>query len=384
MDGTLGEVTGLLRELVAVDSSSQRSNEAVVELLRGRLERLGFALRLQRFPDELGVEKVNLLALSHGSWEQPAALALVGHTDCVPFDPSWPQALQLTEQAGKWYGRGACDTKGFIACAMVAAARVHNDKKLARPLLLVFTADEEVGCLGAKKVVEARAVQAHRAIVGEPTSLTPVRGHKGYCLAEVEISGREGHSAYPQSGRSAIFWAARFLRRLEELSRTELAQEKASAFQPPYTTVNVGLIHGGTARNIIPGHCLFTVEWRPIPNQPSKRVLELLEHIKAEQVHLEADYRAEIRFVREDPGLDTPEAAELVRFLAQESGNAAATVSFGTEAPYFTQLGAESVVFGPGNIQVAHQTGEFVPTEELARCEQVLERAIVHFCAAQT
>jgi acetylornithine deacetylase len=382
MDGTLGEVTGLLRELVAIDSSSQRSNGAVTELLRARLQALGFTLRLQRFPDDSGVEKVNLLALSHGGWEQPAALALVGHTDCVPFDPSWTQALQLTERAGKWYGRGSCDTKGFIACAVVAASRVFKDKKLARPLLLVFTADEEVGCLGAKKVLEASAARARRAIVGEPTSLTPVRGHKGYCLAEVEILGQEGHSAYPQSGRSAIFRAARFLHRLEELSQTELPQDEAPAFQPPYTTLNVGLIHGGTARNIIPGHCLFTVEWRPIPNQPSTRVLELLERVKAEQGRQEAGYRAEIRFVREDPGLDTSEDAELVRFLAQESGRGAATVSFGTEAPYFTQLGAESVVFGPGNIQVAHQTGEFVPAEDLARCEQALERAIVHFCGA--
>jgi acetylornithine deacetylase len=366
-----------LAELVALDTTSSRSNQPLVDLVAPRLERAGFRLERQRYRDDAGVEKVNVVAVKGGRAGQPPALALVGHTDCVPFDPAWKEALTLTERDGRLYGRGACDTKAFIACALSAAEAAGE---VPGGLMVVLTADEEVGCVGAKRMVEARLGVARKAIVGEPTSLRPIRGHKGYCLAEVEVVGQEGHSAFPDTGRNAIFHAGRFLTRLEALARGKLQEQQDPAFSPPYTTVNVGLISGGKAKNVIAGSCRFFVEWRPIPGQPPGVVAGLLEDIRQELVREDPGFTAELRVVRSDVGVQTPPGAEVVRWLEAQTGNASDTVPFGTELPYLTQLGAESVVFGPGDIRVAHQTGEYVPVDELLACEAYLRKAVAQFC----
>jgi acetylornithine deacetylase len=376
---TLPALRTSLAELVALDTTSSRSNVPLVDLAQARLEAAGFRAERLPYRDEAGVEKVNLVAVKGGDGgEERAALALVGHTDCVPHDAAWTDALRLTERDGKLYGRGACDTKGFIACALHAVT--HHAGPLRAPLMVVLTADEELGCEGAKHLVAAGKGRARHAIVGEPTSLVPVRAHKGYCLAEVEVLGREGHSSYPDEGASAIFRAGRFLQRLEVLARTRLREERDEAFEPPFTTVNVGIISGGKAANVIAGACRFWVEWRPIPRQPRERVLELLEGLREELVRDEPGYEARIRLVRAEPAVDTRADAEVVRLLAELSGHAPITVPFGTEAPQLTELGAQAVVFGPGDIRVAHQTGEHVPLEHLVRCEAYLARAIAHFC----
>jgi acetylornithine deacetylase len=325
------------------------------------------------------VEKVNLIAVAGmDSFYEPVELALVGHTDTVPFDAAWAEALNLTERDGRLYGRGACDTKAYIAAALTVAENIELEN-LSRPLALIFTADEEVGCLGAKQLEETGAIHARYAIVGEPTSLQPMRAGKGYCLAEVKVSGREGHSAYPATGASAIFRASRLVTRLERIAE-RLKEDGRAAFEPPYTTLNVGLIHGGTAKNIIAGECRFTLEWRPVPGQSAGRVLELLSEAVEEEKRLDADFACEVRPLRLDEGMETPADSRLVRFLENESGSHAGTIAFGTEAPQMIALGAEAVVFGPGDIRVAHQTGEFVPVEELHRCALILKRAVEHFC----
>jgi acetylornithine deacetylase len=361
---------------VAIDSTSSRPNAPVVDYLEPLFRAAGFETERQRYTDGAGTQKVNLLARRG---EGTPALALVGHTDCVPFDPAWTEALALTPREGKLYGRGACDTKAFIACA-VEAARAVAGRPLQQALQLIFTADEEVGCVGAKKLVDAKLGGARYAIVGEPTSLRPIRAHKGYCLAEIEVFGKEGHSAYPDSGASAIFRAARLLERLERLAKEVLQPDQDPAFVPPYTTVNVGLIEGGKAKNIIPGSCRFVLEWRPIPRQPVERVPQLLETLLARLREEEPGFEARFQVTRADRGVDTSEESEVIRFLQAQTGNAPQTVAFGTEAPQLTALGAQAVVFGPGDIQVAHQTGEFVPRAELSRCAEVLKAAITQFC----
>lgn len=379
MSGRQAELVGLLRELVAVDTTSARSNVPLLELIIPRLERAGFRIEQQAYVDPRGTPKVNLLAHKGGRPGEPPALALVGHTDCVPFDPDWGEALALTEREGRLYGRGSCDTKGFIACALSAALHA-SDEDLGGGLMILLTADEEVGCVGAKRLVEAQLGKAKRAIVGEPTSLQPIRGHKGYCLAEVEVLGKEGHSAYPELGASAIFRAGRFLHRLEQLALTVLREETDPAFSPPYTTVNVGLIEGGKAKNVLPGSCRFSVEWRPIPGQSPEKVEQMLERVVEELRREEPAYEVRMEFVREDLGVRVPEDAAILAFLSRQGGRAVDTVAFGTELPYLTALGAEAAVFGPGDIRVAHQTGEFVPVEQLVRCEEILAEAIRHFC----
>ncbi|ATB45451.1 acetylornithine deacetylase [Corallococcus macrosporus] len=380
MSDTLPALRATLTELVAMDTTSFRPNAPLIDYAQARLEAAGFSAERQKFTDDAGVEKVNLIAVKGGTGSGRAALALVGHSDCVPYDAAWTDALRLTEKDGRLYARGACDTKGFIACALHAAL---NARDLNAPLMVVLTADEEVGLTGAKKLVEAGLGRARHAIVGEPTRLIPVRANKGYCLAEVEVRGKEGHSAYPDSGASAIFRAGRFLQRLEHLALTVLREDRDEGFQPPFTTVNVGVIQGGKAKNVIPGACRFVVEWRPIPGQPPERVSQLLETIRQELVRDEPAFEAHIQVVRTDRGVNTRADAEVVRFLAEASGNAPETVSFGTEAPQMTELGAEAVVFGPGDIRVAHQTGEYVPVEDLVRCEAVLARAVAHFCGGR-
>lgn len=369
-------LTATLRELVAIDSSSHRSNAPIIDLLDSRLRALGFRTEPHAYVDDAGQKKINLIA-TRG--EGRPELALVGHSDCVPFDDAWTDALVLTERDDKLFGRGACDTKGFIACALTALSRVPASS-LSKAQLVIFTADEEVGCTGAKKMVDAGVGRARYAIVGEPTQLQPIRAHKGYCLAEIEVHGREGHSAYPDVGVNAIFHAARFLRRLEEATRSVLRAETDDGFEPPYTTVNVGVIQGGKAKNVIPGVCRFIVEWRPIPKQPTSRVAELLTAIVEDLRNEDPSLDVRVRVTREDRGVDTSPSSEVVQFLTRESGNAPGSVPFGTEAPQLTELGAEAVVFGPGDIRVAHRTGEFVPIAELERCEEILERALLHFC----
>ncbi len=241
-----------LRALVSFDTTSRLSNQPLIDWLEPKLRALGFACERHGYRDDSGVEKCNLLASVPGGGTPE--LALVGHTDCVPYDSAWAEALVLTARDGKLYGRGACDTKAFIACALVAAERTAA-AKLPKPVTLIFTADEEVGCLGAKMLLDANKGRARRAIVGEPTRLTPVRANKGYCLAEVDVTGKEGHSAYPESGASAIYGAARLIGLLEAYSKGELRKDVDPAFEPPFTTLNVGVIQGGRAKNVIPGSC---------------------------------------------------------------------------------------------------------------------------------
>ncbi|MDQ3920330.1 MAG: acetylornithine deacetylase [Acidobacteriota bacterium] len=367
-----------LAELVRIDSRSSNSNEAVVDYARARVEAAGLRTRVLSYADERNVEKFQLLAFAPGETDE-VELALVGHTDTVPFDPAWAEALTLTEREGRLYGRGACDTKAFIAAAL-AAVEETRVSALARPLALVLTADEEVGCLGAKRLAEARPFRARHAVVGEPTSLQPMRAGKGYCLAEVTVRGREAHSAYPRLGASAITRAARLVTRVERVAE-ELKRDAHASFDPPYTTVNVGLIEGGTAKNVIAGECRFTLEWRPVPGQRPGLVAELVRREVEDLRREDVDFDCELRVTRLDGGMETAGDAPLVRALEDATARAAGTISFGTEAPQLAELGADAVVFGPGDIRVAHRTGEFVPVSELNEAVSILRRVIERFCA---
>ena len=374
------KVSDTLAELVRFDSVSSRTNLAIIEYAAARSERAGLCARLFPYADAQGVKKFNLVAVAPRETRdgESVELALVGHTDTVPFDPNWAEALTLTEREGNLYGRGACDTKGFIAAALTAVEQ-FDLRKLRRPLAVVLTADEEIGCLGAKHLADAGALRARYAVVGEPTSLRPMRAGKGYCLAEVVVAGREGHSAYPALGASAIFRAARLISRVEAVAEA-LKAHKHEAFAPPYTTINVGVIAGGTAKNIIAGECRFTLEWRPVPGQAAAHTLDL---IQAEVERLRAadpDFACRVDVIRLDEANETPAESALVRHLEGATGKRAGTVAFGTEAPQLREMGAEAVVFGPGSISDAHRTGEFVPVAELERCVEILAGAIRHFC----
>jgi len=373
-----------LAALVAIDSVSSRSNAEIVDYLAHRCDGLGF--EVERFPysDDNGIEKVNLIALAgaeFGGAPPQIELALVGHTDTVPYDPAWKEALTLTERDGKLYGRGTCDTKAFIAATLSAVDAVDL-QKLTRPLALVFTADEEIGLIGAKRLAETRALHARYAIVGEPTSLRPMRAGKGYCLAEITVKGREAHSAYPALGSSAVVGAARLINRIETIA-DRLRSDEHPAFDPPFTTLNVGLIRGGTAKNVIAGECKFTLEWRPIPGQGPEKLLELLSAAIEEEKKSDPELVFEVDAARTDQGYETSANSRLVTLLEQLTGQKTGTVAFGTEAAQMTGLGAEAVVMGPGDIRVAHRTGEFVPVNELEQCVRILAKSLEELVVSQ-
>ena len=370
------DLVATLRELIGIDSTSARSNLPMLDVLEREVRALGFDVRRMTWTDAFGVEKGNLVCRKGP--EAPGGLALVGHTDCVPFDAEWTEALRGEEREGRIYGRGAADTKSFLAAALAASARAAPS---GRPLTLLYTADEEVGCLGAKQLLAEGRIHPRHAIIGEPTALTPVRAHKGYCAVEVEISGEEGHSAYPDVGASAIHAMGRLWADLERIGK-ELEREKDRTFQPPHTTWNVGVVEGGKARNIIAGSCKFTYEWRPLPGHDPRRALRMLEDACIRMAHAtDGKITFAIAPLRTDAAAVTPAEAEVVKFLEAESGRPSATVPFGTELPEVVGMGAEACVFGPGDIRVAHRTGEYVEIAEVEKAAAILARAIERFCA---
>jgi|SRR5215831_1753067 len=371
-------VAQTLADLVAIDSVSSRSNAAIISYLQNWCEARGLAVQTFPHVDANGVTKINLVARTSILEAGDIELALVGHTDTVPYDPAWTDALRLTTRDGNLFGRGACDTKAFIAAALTAIDAIDLTK-LKKPLALIFTCDEEIGCLGAKRLAAANPFPVRYAIVGEPTALQPMRAGKGYCLAEFTVHGREAHSAYPQLGASAVLRAARLITRIEQMAE-RLQAERHEDFDPPYTTLNVGLINGGTAKNVVAGECRFTLEWRPIPGQRTDHVLNLVEAAIADLQQVDAGFACDVQAGRFDESFDTAAQSDLVTFLEECAATTAGTVAFGTEAPSLMALGAEAVVFGPGDIRVAHRTGEFVPLAQLNQAVEILGKSIERFC----
>jgi acetylornithine deacetylase len=369
-----GEVEILL-DLVAIPSVSSVSNRPVIDYVLKRLDPGAWKIRLQSYRDLNGISKVNLVATTSRSATSRInpELALVCHTDTVPYDPAWKESVNPRVRNGKLYGRGSCDVKGFLACVLACVSKLDL-ARLSKPLALMLTADEEIGCVGAKYLAAKKALHARYMIIGEPTGLRPVRAGKGYALAEIVVHGQEAHSAFPSRGRSAIYDAARIVTTLERIAR-KLATRKDRNFDPPFTTLNVGLIKGGSAKNIVAGECRITVEWRPIPGQEPGWGAEL---IREELARLRVS--AELKVQRLDPGFAPAASEDVAELLELLTRRRSTTVAFGTEAPHLRSLSSETVVFGPGDMTVAHKSGEFVPVAELSECVAHLREVIGKLC----
>jgi acetylornithine deacetylase len=356
----------ILLDLVAIPSVSTASNRPVIEYAEKYLA--GWKVARYPYRDSSGVEKINLLATTRPG---TAELAFVCHTDTVPYEAEWAEAVRPAIRGGKLYGRGSCDVKGFLACVLAAIGKA----RVAKPMAILLTADEEVGCVGAKFLAQKKVLRARNMIVGEPTGLRPVCAGKGYALAEIIVRGKEAHSAFPSKGRSAIFDAARVVIMLEKVAK-KLEARKNRAFDPPFTTLNVGLIQGGTAKNIVAGECRITVEWRPVPGQSGDWAADLirpaLEGLKG------IDARLEVK--RLDPAFGPSATRNLASLVESLTGNSATTVSFGTEAAHLSGMTSEAIVFGPGDMTVAHRSGEFVPVKDLNRCVGCLVELMKRLC----
>jgi acetylornithine deacetylase len=352
----------ILRELVSIPSISSMSNRPVIEAASRILAQSGWTSRELTYADTQGMEKINLIASPQGQHAVEVDLAFVCHTDTVPFDAqSWPQATTLIERDGVLHGCGACDVKGSLAGILAAIGHTKTDA-ISKSVALILTADEEIGCIGATKLLAAETLRAKRVLVCEPTSLRPATAGKGYGLAEVRVAGKEAHSAFPQRGQSAIYAAAHVMLRIE--GRRPSTPGNA-LFDPPHTTFNVGIVEGGTAKNIIPGECRFLVEWRPLPEENPVSAIHWLKELAAETMQSHPGCEIRVEALRADPGFASDAGSSFVRALSQHLGTEPAGISFGSEATRFTRIADEVVVMGPGNMHTAHSDRECIPIAEL-------------------
>lgn len=354
-----------LLELVRIPSVSSQSNRTVIAYAEKSLQSKGWNTRRITYHDSSGEEKSNLFAAPPN--QDPAArdvdLAFFCHTDTVPYAADWPKALDPFTRDGNLHGCGACDVKGFLACLLAAAEQIAPEQ-ITDGLRIVLTADEEIGCIGTAHLIAADAIRPRRAVIGEPTSLRVARAGKGYCLASVTIHGKEAHSALPGSGASAIYAAARMISTIEDFA-DELAQEQHNFFDPAFTTINIGTIRGGTAKNVIPGQCEFLVEWRPIPGQPSDKVINSLHSIVESLKQTDPKFSYRVAALRNQPGFETQEDAHLVSAIKDITGLPSTSIPFASEASLLSAIAEEVVVIGPGDMRSAHSNREFVPLAEL-------------------
>jgi acetylornithine deacetylase len=370
----------ILRELVAIPTPSAVSNLPLLRWVCSYLEERGWSTRLYRYFDDAKVEKANLIAWP-GDVDLPshAELAFVCHTDTVPYAANWAHALQLSARDGELHGCGSCDVKGSLACFLGAVSAL--DAKSIRPgVALILTADEEIGCKGMERLLASTSLRIGTAIVSEPTSLRMGIAGKGYGLARVTVEGREAHSAFPAHGISAISIAARLIVAIEDRFNGAQASNATnvlalnSLFDPPRTTLNVGVIEGGTAKNIIPGRCSFLVEWRTIPDENPERVLSVLRELEVNAQ--EAGAVIHVEAMRAEPGFSPASEGHLQRRLAALLSSEPVGISFGSEASRVTRIADEVIVIGPGDMRTAHSDRECVPIAELERWTSVLQELI--------
>lgn len=379
---TLPDFTEQLRQLVATPSVSatdprlDMGNRAVVELLAGWLEDMGFAVELQPLPYH--PDKLNLIA-TMGSG--PGGLVLAGHTDTVPYDDGrWhTDPFRLEERDNRFYGLGTTDMKGFFPLALAAAASVKPEQ-LKQPLIILATADEESAMGGARALVAAGMPRARYAVIGEPTGMHPVHMHKGCMMESIRVTGHSGHSSNPALGANALDAMHSVIGELMAIRKGWESRYQHPGFLVPVPTLNLGCIHGGDNPNRICASTELQFDIRPVPGMELEAVREeirsrVLALPQAERIQVE--YKPLFDGV---PPFAEGEQSELVQATEKLTGHAAHSVAFATEAPYLQQLGMQTVVLGPGDIDQAHQPDEFLPQDRIAPMIEVLQGLVRRFC----
>jgi acetylornithine deacetylase len=376
----------ILRQLVGFETISGRPTHDIVGFIETYLNSHGVECSLSF--DEAG-ERANVFATIGP--EVDDGVVFCGHTDVVPVDGQvWTSSpFELTRKDGKLFGRGSVDMKGFLACVM-ASVPVWQTQQLKRPVHVAFSYDEETGGHGMPVLLKDLAGKTYRpsvVIVGEPTDMKLITGHKGGFEMRTEVHGLETHSSMPSAGVNAISYAVRLIDWIDRKGRQFAAKpDPDSPFNPPYLTLNVGIIHGGAAANATAGQCAFDWEFRPLPGQDGHAVLdelrafadkELLPEMR--QTHRQAAIDIIVR--ADVPPLDNRNAALAAAFVRELTGqNSEDVVSFGTDAGYFSDKGFSTVVFGPGSITRAHKPDEFILESELADCLAFLSKAGERLC----
>ncbi|WP_201609388.1 acetylornithine deacetylase [Psychrobacter immobilis] len=379
-----------LTRLIAFDTVSRHSNLALIEEVKAYCEQLGLTVDLT-FND--AKNKANLFVTvpaGKNADEVNHGLVLSGHTDVVPVDgQDWTsEPFIATIRGDKLYGRGACDMKGFIACALTLlpqAVNLSNAGKLRRPLHLALSFDEEVGCLGAPLILadlKARGITPDYCIVGEPTNMAMVVAHKGIAVYRCRVHGKSAHSSLTATGVNAISYASRLIGYVDELAE-EISHrsDNDALFDVPYSTLSVGTIKGGTATNIVPNLCEFTFDYRNLPHMTQD---DILTPIQAKVAELNGQMQARsadtgIELLQEEsvPAMTDSDSAELQALIAALTGDDTRhKVAYATEGGQFTNSGIPTIICGPGSIEQAHKADEYVVLNEMARCDEFLQKLL--------
>jgi acetylornithine deacetylase len=374
----IATATDLLRTLVGFDTTSAKSNLALISFVEDYLK--GHGVAATRVPSPDGA-KADLFATigpnGHGG------IGLSGHSDCVPVEGQrWTSdPFTLTLRDGKLYGRGSCDMKGFIACVL-AAVPSFTARDLKEPIHIIVSYDEEVGCTGVRPLIAKLGQDLPRpraVIVGEPTSMAVIDAHKRIDAYRTRVTGREAHSGMPELGVNAIATAAALIGELGRIGDGIAARDRDERFVPPYSTVFVGTIKGGTAHNIVPKTCEFQWQVRSLPEASPGEVPRDLA------AFAEAKLLPRMRRVSNEAAIETANEGSVPAFLAAPESEAVAlalaltgadrtkAVSFTTEAGLFEEAGVPAVICGPGNIADAHAADEYVPVAQLEACLAFLD-----------
>jgi acetylornithine deacetylase len=376
----------MIRRLVSFDTTSRNSNLALIHWVQDYLAEYGITSELV-FDDER--RKANLFATIG---PEAGGIMLSGHTDVVPVDgQDWASdPFAASEREGALFGRGTADMKSFIAVALALVPEMTR-RRLRRPIHLALSYDEEVGCIGARRLIAALADRRERprlCIVGEPTLMKPVNGHKGKRSLRCTVHGFACHSALAHQGVNAVEAAAEIVAQLKRMARRHRDEGPFdAAFEPPYTTVHTGVIRGGTALNIVPSECSFDFEFRYLPKADPDALLGEVETFIRDEVLPEMrearpETRVDIAELTAFPGLATGEDEEVAQLVRQLTGaNASGKVSFGTEGGLFQKAGIPTIVCGPGSIEQAHKPDEFVTLDQVRQCESFLRRLVEHAAA---
>ena len=371
-----------LQTLIAHNSISSvlpeydKSNLPVINTLAEWFSALGFSceiLPLEGFPG-----KANLIAtLGRGD----GGLVLSGHTDTVPCNPERWQSdpFTLTERNGRFYGLGTCDMKGFFAL-ILEALHHYQASEFKQPLIILATADEESSMCGARALAQQGKPKARYAVVGEPTSLKPIRMHKGIMMESVRLTGKAGHSSNPDLGINALDAMVPVMNELMNLRRDLADRYQNAHFAVQVPTLNLGCIHGGDNPNRICGSCELAFDLRTLPGMSND---DLRDEIRQRLNPIAEQNRVEFSFEPLFPGVNSFETAAtspLVQAAERLTGHTSAAVNYATEAPFLQDLGIDTIVLGPGNIDQAHQVDEYLAQDQIEPCVTLLRGLIEHFC----
>ena len=376
------DCTNMIEQLIACPSVSSinpewdQSNQGVIQLLADWLQPLGFEVEIMQLSNN--PDKYNLIATA-GSGDE--GLVLSGHTDTVPFDEGrWSQdPFQLTQRDGRLYGLGVSDMKGFFAL-VIEAIRDLDLKTLTQPLTILATADEESTMSGAQALVTQNRRLGRHALIGEPTGLKPIRMHKGISMETIRVLGRSGHSSNPNLGVSALEGMHLVIGEILNW-REELQQNNRNPmFQVEVPTLNLGRIHGGDSPNRICAKCELQIDLRPLPGMDldelrgelSTRLHKLLQGSEL-KLEMEPGFDG-------IPAMETPEDAAIVQIAEELTGEKSISASYATEGPYLHELGMETIILGPGDIDQAHQPDEYLGLERIQPMIGILQGMVKQFC----